>query len=88
MNPDDVAEDVGVDVDEADLGEACGDPLRACLFSEGWCGNGDEFGLAIDEGLGIVVHPCERSVNRALGGDCRYAGEGRAAREDRHLFSG
>ena len=41
-----VAEGVGADVDEADLGEACGNPLRAGLFSERWCGNGDQLGLA------------------------------------------
>ena len=80
--------DVGVDVDETDFSEAFGDPFRARFFSEGWRGNGDEFGLAIDEGFGIVVDPGERSMDCALGGDCRDAREGRAAREDRHLFSG
>ena len=85
---DDVADSVSVDVDESDLGEASGEPIRTSFFAEGWRGNGDEFGLAIDEGLGVVVHPCERSVNRALSGDCRDAGECRAAREDRHVLSG
>ena len=85
---DDVADGVGLNVGETDFGEACGDPFGAGFFSEGRRGNGDEFGLAIDEGLGIVVHPRERSMNGALRGDCRYASEGRAAREDRHRFQG
>jgi hypothetical protein len=33
------------------------------------------------------VHPRERSMNGALSGNCRYAGEGCAVREDRHSLS-
>ena len=46
---DDVADAVGLNVGKADFGEACGEPLGACFFSEGRRGNGDKFGLAIDE---------------------------------------
>ena len=39
--------------------------FTAGLLAERWTRNGDEFGLAIDQGLWIVVQPCERSVHGA-----------------------
>jgi hypothetical protein len=76
-----------VDVGESDFGEAGSEPVGSHFLPKGWRGYGDQFSLAIDEGLGIVVHPRKRAMHCALRSACRYSSEGRASREDRHAIS-
>src|SRR5215831_12133687 len=82
--PDDIAERVSMNVGKPDAVKLRGNPLRAGFFAEGWSRNSDEFGLAVNQSLGVVVQPGKRGMHGALRGKCRNTGEGRAARENWH----
>lgn len=62
-----IADVIELDIAQSDFSETSGSPVRTSVLSEGRRGYGDQIQLPIHDGLGIVVHPRKRSVDRPPG---------------------
>ena len=80
----DVADGVGLDLLQTNLGKAPGQPCGAGSFAEGRRGNGGQINLPVHDGLGVAVHPGKSGMNRTLRGQSRYPGKCRVVGKQVH----